>query len=448
MTIRTATLPNGFRIIHETPNSKTPLTSFQVFCNVGSIHEPDDLRGVSHFIEHMCFKGTKKVPQSKDIFYVYDNVGAYFNASTNKHYTNYMVKCEDEYVNHCVDILSDMLLNSTFPHSEFKKEEDVVIEENLKNEDDPENELAEEAEKLIYADTPFRHPIDTLAYHRGRRFDSRKVIAFYRQYYHPEQMILSIVSNIPFDTIVRMIKHTYFSKKRGKCEVSQQLEPSNLSVQVPTNGEIQYFRKEKKSLKSSHLSISFKVCNQYSKDKYTLRFLQNVLSGSLSSRLFSILREKNGLTYRSDINLSFYEVMGDFTIYAQLDCAKLMKNGAKKSGVLPLIIDLLNDIIRNGITAEELFMFKHNLRGKMVLNQEDLDTQTEYNGIEYLLYNTPDKIVPYADLYDTHYKSVTLKKIHDCIRTYFKKERMVVSLIGCDLPELKKIQEACENLSQ
>jgi predicted Zn-dependent peptidase len=118
------------------------------------------------------------------------------------------------------------------------------------------------------------------------------------------------------------------------------------------------------------------------------------------------LREKNGLTYSSDANTYNCESTGEFTISTQMDSTKLLKNG-KKKGVLPLLVDMINDMIKNGISLEEMKMFHHNLEGKMILDQEDLDEQTEYYGSEYLLYNQPDKIVPYRKMYDTYYKPIT-----------------------------------------
>ena len=441
MTIQTTTLPNGFRIIYEHPKTKNPLTSFQVFCDVGSIHEPDHIRGACHFIEHMCFKGTKAVPKSKDIYYVYDNVGAYFNASTTKRYTNYMVKCQDLYVKNCLGILSDMMLHSIFQKSEFEKEEQVVIEENIKNADEPEDTLEEMTDRLLYSNTPFQYSVDTLAYHH-RRFPYSDILAFYREHYQPSHMILSIVTNLPFSTIVKWVKQTAFGKDRDLPTVSARPMPFPPIEPVTT---IQYNCKEKPELKSIHLTIAFQTCNQYSADKYILNFLRNVLSGSLSSRLFTILRDKNGLTYRSSISTSYFEVGGEFTIYTQMDSSKLIKNGTKGAGVLPLIVQILNDIIKHGITAEELSMFQSNLRGKMILDQEYLDTQVEYNGTESL-YKEPADIIPYSELYDTYYQSIDLKKIHDCIRTYFKKERMVVCMIGGKLPSLKSIQAICDTI--
>jgi predicted Zn-dependent peptidase len=121
------TFKNGLRLVYEKPISVLPVTSVQVFCDYGSIYENDDVRGAAHFIEHMCFKGTSKIPDAKDIFLNYNKIGAYFNAETDKRYTRYYVLCEDDYVKNSIYILSDMLMNSTFNKKEFQKEREHVM---------------------------------------------------------------------------------------------------------------------------------------------------------------------------------------------------------------------------------------------------------------------------------------------------------------------------------
>ena len=102
MDIITHTFENGFRVVWEKSYNLIPLTSIYVFCDVGSIHEPSDLKGAAHFIEHMCFKGTRKIPLAKDIFNKYDEIGAYFNATTENQYTEYHVRTQDQYTEHCI----------------------------------------------------------------------------------------------------------------------------------------------------------------------------------------------------------------------------------------------------------------------------------------------------------------------------------------------------------
>jgi predicted Zn-dependent peptidase len=207
MVIKTKTLSNGFRVIHETPKTKTPISYVHLFCDVGSVHEPVGLRGVSHFIEHMCFKGTKKIPQSKDISLEFDNIGAKFNAHTEKRFTYFDVKCQDDYLLHCLTILSDMLMNSVFNRGEFKKEERVVMEETVRLSDNNTAILMNGVDAMLYEGTPYELPIDWSSYHKTP-FVYKDVVDFYRLYYRPSRMILSIISHVEFHEIEQLLnKH-------------------------------------------------------------------------------------------------------------------------------------------------------------------------------------------------------------------------------------------------
>ena len=212
MTIQTFTYPNGFRIVYEKTKNESPISSIHAFCELGSVYETDGIRGVSHFIEHMCFKGTKKIPKPKDIFIEYDKIGAYFNAYTEKEYTCYTIKCDNDYIENSIVIMSDMLLNSTFNKKEYGKEEKVVIEENARDHDDPEDLLCENMDKLIYKGSSYANSVDTIAYHK-KRMDYEKVLEIYKLFYVPNRMVLSIVSSLSFEYIKKIIYKTFFIQK-------------------------------------------------------------------------------------------------------------------------------------------------------------------------------------------------------------------------------------------
>ena len=200
MSIETHIWPNGFRLIYQKSNVHIPVTNIQVFCDVGSAYESADIRGASHMVEHMCFKGTKKIPTTQKLMIHYDRIGAYFNAYTKERYTCYVLKCDDEYVFHSMNIMSDMILNSRFGRKEFIKEERVVIEENIQDSDDPVSILMEETNKFLYDGSSFMYPVDTVKYHL-KKFDYDNIVDFYKSFYHPSRMIISVVSNLSFHLI-------------------------------------------------------------------------------------------------------------------------------------------------------------------------------------------------------------------------------------------------------
>jgi predicted Zn-dependent peptidase len=432
---------NGFRIIHEKPQSNITITSIQLFCDYGSAYEKDGVRGAAHFIEHMCFKGTQKIPNGKEIFTEYNKIGAYFNANTEKRYTRYVITCEDEYFNNCIYILSDMLMNSTFNKKEFEKERKVVVEENIRIEDNASNIVHVNLNKILYSGSSYANEIDTLSFHNAKTLKYDDVFEMYKMFYLPNRMVLSVASNIPFQRINEALKRTYFYKAPMICNFNY-----NKYQKITTfskQDKIEYNIQSKKGLTTLHISVGFRTCPYNSDDKYSLDIISNIIGGNTSSRLFTILREDNGLTYSSNCYTKYYEHLGDLTIEIETDYRKVLKDGNKK-GILPLVIGMLNNLIKKGITENELTNTKTNIKGNMTLDLQNVATSAFHNGLDSLMGN--DKQIPYIDLYDKSYSSITKSQVNEMICKYFIKDNMSVCLLGEHVPVIEKIKEECEKL--
>lgn len=439
MSIETFVYPNGFRLVYEKSLNKLPICAIQVFCDVGSAYESENIRGVSHFIEHMCFKGTKQMPKTKDILIHYDKIGADFNAYTEKRYTCYTLKCHNDNIKNSIVILSDMLLNSIFNKTEFKKEEQVVIEENIRDSDEPDNIVNENADRILYEGSSFAYPIDTLEYHK-KLFKYEDIIEYYKTFYIPSRMIISVVSGISIGKIKKIIEKTYFLK----YHLNNHEHLSNnfqINPYINTQTEIKYSLHSKPNTNTTHLFICFRTMKT---DKYKLNILKTILSSSFNSRLFMKLREENGLTYTSDVYTNYNGIYGDFIIYAETNNKKLMKNGIK-NGVLPLIIEIVNELITKGITKEELNTAKGFLKGSMTINMENNDELSAHNGLYHLLH-PGEEVISYTKLYDNFYKKYTIKEINDIVNNYFLKKNMCVCMVGDNLPSLKQIKNVCEKI--
>ena len=437
--MNTYTFPNGFRVIYEKPINSLNVSSIIAFCNLGSAHERENLYGVSHFIEHMCFKGTKKIHLSKTLFETFDNVGTYYNASTNKRYTEYDIKCTDENINKSIFLLSDMLLNSAFDKKEYKKEINVVIEENLQDHEDNENILNDTMESMLYKSTVFEHPIDHIKYHKDNTMKYDEVMETYQLFYQPHNIILSVVSNTPFNKIIKAINSSYFSKK---ISINKSIPCLNLTPIIGSN-EVKYNFIKGNEKNISYLKIGFNVCNQYNKDKYILNFIRSLLGGPFSSRLFMTLREYNGLTYSIDVDTQYFEIGGDFTITTVCDNNKLLKNKDHK-GVLPLILDVIRDLLNKGVSKKEFEIIQNYIHGKLILSQEDNDIIAEHNGEYMLLYanNTDIEYTKYSDVYEKYYNKISINDVNSIIKKYFIKESMKICVIGdVKKKELLKIVE-------
>ena len=433
MSVTIKKYPNDFKIVYEKSHSTIPITALYVFCDIGPVYEYDKMRGASHFIEHMCFKGTKKIPHSKDIFNEYAKIGAYFNAYTSKRYTCYTVKCQDEYIQHSLDILADMLMNSLFNETEFDKEEKVVLEENNNNDNKPEHLINDSTDQLIYAGSSYEFPIDNLDYHTKRSLQYKNIVEFYHTYYHPSNMFISVVSNTPFHTIESYVKKTPFIKKRKEINTGIHIINHNLKPQSSINIRLI----KKRGVTNVHLNIAFRTLGHDNKDKYCLTLLEKIMGDGLNGRLMIILRESKGLVYGASARSEQYEHSGLFCFYT----ITKMQNFKK---VLPLMITIISDMIKKGITKDELIVAKGNFKGTSLLDLQDIVTQAKYNGEEILM--GEKKIISYKDLYEKCILPITVDDMNRVIKQYFTIQNMCVCVLSEKLPSLESIRNVCNEI--
>ena len=439
--MQTHVFKNGLQLIYEKPNNSLPISVVYCYVDLGSIYEHDGIRGASHFIEHMCFKGTRKIASSKVLSSKFDEVGAYFNAFTTKEYTCYTVKCKEDFTENCIKILGDMMMNSVFQKGEYMKERKVVMEETIKNEDDPDNRMSKEMERILYDGSSFADPIDTIEYHTPAALPYEKVVEIYKAFYRPARFVLSVVSPLSFDHIRRFISRTDFLGHRPQSQVYDPLE-FRVKTYVNEVAENQYRIIKKKGVTATYLYLGFRTCASDNDEKYVLTFLSNILGGVMSSRLFTLLRDKNGLTYSSYATSLHYRNGGDFSIYTMANHEKIIRNGIKP-GVLPLLIQMLNELVERGITPGELEKIKGNMWGNSILDLEDSANQASHNGANLILFRNPEKIVPYKKLFATFYAKITVKMVNSIIRKYLLKDKMFVVLMGEHPPKLEEVKKCC-----
>jgi predicted Zn-dependent peptidase len=439
--IKTNIFHNGLKLIYEPTVNEINYSTVYLYCNVGSVFETEKTHGFSHFVEHMCFKGTRKYPSYMNLYKYIDETGSNLNASTTKRYTVYTLKCNNEHLGVMLNIISDMIFNSIFNKKEYEKEIRVVIEENFKDDDDNYNKVFYLMDEILYKDTSFEFPIDSNKYHK-KTPSIKDVKDFYNTYYKPHNMVLSICSNLSYQTIMNLLKKTQYWKKPAQPIT----EMENISVlyrqpKIYTNIQYKYKRVKTDVI---YLCIGFKTCSLFDKDKYTLKLLKNILSGYFSSLLPLQLREKNGLTYSSDVTVDYYESSGSFVIDTVTEYSKLLKNGTKK-GVLPIIIDIISELYTRGIHHAILSKGKDNLYNKMKFKLDNPATQTNHNGEHLLMYGSLEKYLPYCKIYDTFIKQITTADIHDVIKRYFKRENMGVSIVAEKI-DISKIKHECEKI--
>ena len=420
--------PNKFKLVYETPKTNLPISSIYVYCDIGSIHEDEyKYKGSAHMIEHMCFKGTQNNVSSIEINNKFGLWGSELNATTDKRFTYYTIKCQNTLLFENVHLLSDMMLNSTFDKREYEKELRVVIEECIKDKDDPDIEIYNIISSMLLEDTDYSYPVDDISFHKDG-LNYKQVLEMYNSYYIPNRMVMSICTHVPLKTIISILRKTYFTKKKARPNPTFYIQ--NV---IKYRNEIQY-KLTKYNNDAIRISIGFNVCScKNVKDMHLLMFLRNLFN-NMHGRLFLKLREENGMTYSSNVETDFTNDIGIFVI-------NIISNNKKTLDVLTIIISILNDLWKTEITKKEWSMVQGNTESAYVMNMEDSETFSKYNG-KYVVYN--EEIVQYQDKYNKYFKNITRTDIKKCFNKYFKKQMMCVCLLGKTLPTLNKVKNICE----
>jgi predicted Zn-dependent peptidase len=419
----------------------------------------------------MCFKGTEKVQKTHNLLKQYNEIGASFNAYTEKKFTVITVKCDNAHFDKCLHLLEDMSLHSIFSKHDYEKEKHVVIEENIRNEDNSEYFLEKRMNAIFYGGSSYQYPVDDRSYHHPYiKYDD--LYEWYRTFFHPANMCLSVVSNLSFvdiiHTIVKtdFIKHTQIVKTRfSHLQPVLKLYPIN-----PSSGKLRYLFLNKKNIFTDVIAIGFRTCSRYSLDKYVLEILSRILNG-FSGKLFTLLRSERGLTYHSSTTEEYISHTGYFTIVTKTDPKKLIygaepglrspgvirspgvthtikrdgmiEPGLRSPGVIPTLINLLIDLKKNGVSQADINLAKGAIKGGLLLSMESIDVLTQYNGNE-IISSDYDKIVPYQKLWDTYFSKITKKDVDRVIRKYFSRENMIIGIVhGGDL-DRTIIENICE----
>jgi predicted Zn-dependent peptidase len=409
--IKKYTCQNGVRIVLENiPTVRS--VAIGIWIGTGSRYETPVNNGISHFLEHMFFKGTK-TKNAKEIAEAFDSIGGQVNAFTSKEYTCYYAKVLDNHSKFALEVLADMFFNSTFEEEELIKEKNVVYEEIKMYEDTPDDIVHDLLSKAIYENHSLGYPIlgteETLSTFTG---DTLK--EYMHNMYTPEQVVVSIAGNISESFIkeVEALFGSYEGGKRGKFEERPIFHMNQIS--------------RKKETEQAHLCLGFEGLQVGHQDIYSLITLNNILGGSMSSRLFQDVREQRGLAYSIFSYHSAFEDNGIITIYGG--------TGAKQLDFLfETIQETLSVLKRDGITEKELLNSKEQLKGSLMLSLESTNSRMSRNGKNELLlgnHRSLDDIIEQID-------SVSKKNVDEMANKVFN-NKFSVSLVSPDgeLPKM------------
>ena len=361
------TLKNGLRVVTEKISESNSI-SVGVMIKNGSRNESLELNGISHFIEHMFFKGTKK-RKSKDIVEDIENVGGQINAFTSKEATCYYVKNLYTHLELSLEILSDMILNSVFSVEEIEREKGVVIEEINMGEDSPEDVLDDLNSKACYGENPLSYPIlGTIEKVKSIRRED--ILNFIKEKYTPQNTVISVCGKFDDKELKELIEK-YFSNWNSDSNYIPTYE--NCEIQTGT-----YYKD--KDIEQLHVILGLKGLPQGDEHGYALTLLSNVFGGGASSILFQEVREKLGLCYSIYCYPQPFQNAGSLSIYAGLG-----KNYGEKA--LEVILKEINKFAKEGITDDKLNINKEKRKASYILCLESTSSRMFANAKSVLFKN-------------------------------------------------------------
>lgn len=396
-------LKNGLRVVMETIPAVRSV-SFGIWVKTGSRNETIETGGISHFIEHMLFKGTDRF-EAKDIAEQFDAIGGNVNAFTSKEYTCYYAKVLDAHLPIAMDILSDMFFHSKIDDEELRKERNVILEEISMYEDTPDDLVHDLVVQASYGDHLLAAPIlGTEA--KLNPMTSAHLKQYMQERYTVENTVISIAGNID-DSVIQLVEQ-YFGHFEGRGQEQVVEAPAFLSG----------LKFQEKKTEQNHICMSFPGIQIGHPKQYAMALINNALGGGMSSRLFQEIREKRGLAYSVYSYHSSHADSGLFTVYAGTAPKQTEE-------VFKLTTDLLHDFSIHGLNEQELRKGKEQLKGSLILSLESTGSRMNRLGKNELMIGRHDTL----DDMITRIEAVTCEDIKEVIHVMFA-QPYAVGMVG------------------
>ncbi len=399
---------SGLRLV-SIPMEGTRTATVLVLVGTGSKYETKEINGISHFLEHMMFKGTIKRPGKMDIARELDAIGAEYNAFTGKEYTGYYAKASMDKLDTIMDVVFDIFLNSKLAQDDIDTERGVIVEELNMYRDMPQRYVGDLFDKLLYGDQPAGWDIvgekETVMSLKREQF-----VNYFNTHYIAKNTIIAVAGNVDPEVV---------KKKAG--EYFATIRDGNLVTKLPVvekqSGPALLVHYKKTD--QTHFHLGFRSCNMYDSRKYALGVLGTVLGGGMSSRLFEEVRDKRGLAYYVGADNDTATDTGYFMVRAGV-------NNEKVYEAIKVVMDEIRKIKDKGITEEELQRAKDNISGSMALGLEHSDAVANTYAGPILFENKV--LTPEEEL--GKIKKVTLEEVQRVAKEVFEDEKLNLALIG------------------
>ena len=403
--INKTVLSNGVTVItKKIPHVRS--VSMGVWVNVGARDETDAQSGLSHFIEHMIFKGTAR-RSAYQIAKEFDAIGGHTNAFTSMEHTCYYAKVLDTHLDTMVEILSDIFLNSVFDPQEVERERPVIYQEIGMVEDSPEEYLHQLASQNFWGEHPLgRSILGTRENVQG--FNSDTIKAFFNQFYHPERILIAVAGNVDHDGIIDLVGPAFESIHNGHSL------PERIRPRINPTGQALH-----RELEQAHICLSTLGLSITDPQRFAFSLMNTILGGNMSSRLFQEIREQRGLAYSVYSFMASHVDTGMFGVYAGV-------NPADVNQTIELLVQAMQELAQHPVSAAELNDAKEYTKGNLCLATESVDNQMvrlAQNEIHFHDYISLQSVID-------NIEAVTVEEIQKLATTLFKPEQASLTLLG------------------
>ncbi len=403
--INKTVLPNGIKIVSQKmPHVRS--VSMGVWVNVGARDESNQQSGLSHFIEHMIFKGTVQ-RSAFQIAKEFDAIGGHTNAFTSMEYTCYHAKVLDAHLETMVEILSDIFLNSVFDPEEIERERPVIFQEIGMVEDTPEELIHQLSGKNFWGDHPLGRSI------LGTRenilaFDAETIKGFFHQFYHPERIVIALAGNVEHARIIELVGTAFESIQNGQKMPQRGCPKISPGIQV-----------HHRPLEQVHLCLATLGLSVTASQRFAFSLINTILGGNMSSRLFQEIRERRGLAYSVYSFVSSHVDTGMFGVYSGVNAKNVRQT-------IELVVQAMQQLRRTPVSTGELQDAKEYTKGNLYLASESVDNQMvrlAQNEIHF------DDYIPLQTVIEK-VEAVSAEEIQNLANALFQPDQISLTMLG------------------
>ncbi len=410
MNVQESKLSSGVRVVTSAlPNVQS--VTFGIWVGVGSRYESRHLAGISHFIEHLLFKGTLK-RSAKDISHEIEGYGGYLNAFTQEESTCYYARVACNRLWNALDVLADMYNEPRFDTAEIKKECGVIMDEIMMYRDQPQQVVQEMLSDAVWHDHSLGRPVigtpETLS-----MMDRKVIVEFKKQNYLPVNTVFAFAGCLKHEDCVKHVNQVISGKIEGRLprykKVTASVRQKSIVIQ-------------KKEIEQTHMALGMRIFGRYDKRRYALRLLNVILGENMSSRLFQVVREKHGLAYSVHSSVHLFAESGALVISAGLDRKRTMK-------AIELIVGEIKRLMSITVGVRELDMAKEYVIGQLKLGLESTTNQMMWIGDNLISYG---KFIPPEEIID-NINRVTRSDILHLAGGIFAGSRTSLAMVSPDI---------------